>query len=402
VSVLQRNLSAFVGALVLSFTFGSIHAFGVLLRPLEQTYGASRLFVSMGYSVALLALTVAVLAGPQVLSRLSASQMAFACGVAGFLGLGLAVVFGNVWSFIFGFGLLFGFGNGIAYLLFLDQAARALPDYQGLAIGGVTASYGCGAAVFAPVLALVIGHAGVEAALLLLATAAILSAIVAGLAFSRSQKIAAVPSQHAPSLPKAGVIRLWCVYFLAAMGSLMIVAHAEAILAAKGAAPTTANLAPSFFALGNIFGSLIGGPWAERRKPPAAFATPVALSLLCMAALTSGFGAAADLGALAGLGLAYGTVIVAILLVIRRSVPSDAFGHVFGRVFTAWGCAGLIGPLLGSTLNAWYAGYAAAIFVAAASAALALVLLGLRQKVPIIGQQRTGERDSYLSRTDST
>ena len=47
-------------ALILCLVFGSIHAYGVLLVPIEEWLSASRVITSLGYSLAIVALTIGV------------------------------------------------------------------------------------------------------------------------------------------------------------------------------------------------------------------------------------------------------------------------------------------------------------------------------------------------------
>ena len=72
-------------------------------------------------------------------------------------------------------------------------------------------------------------------------------------------------------------------------------------------------------------------------------------------------------------GMAYGALIAAVPVVIRNGIGAAGFADAFGRVFTAWGAAGLAGPLLAGALFDLRQGYDLAIAIAALSALAALL-----------------------------
>ena len=355
-----------VGAVLLSLVFGSIHAFAALMAPLEQALDASRAEVSLGYSLAIASLTCGVFAAPRLLrlppARLAAISGAFAAG-----GLTVAAAGQSLPFLLIGYGLVFGFTNGIAYSLFLNRAAHAMPDAQGWSAGIVTATYGLGAAIFAQGFIIALAHILVGSVLVGLAIGVgVASAISAALFRGGSVQIGAVPQPEPTGTHRSLVVWLWLVYFLGASGGLMVIAHASGIAAAAGFGESTAGLAPTAVALGNVAGSLAGGPWGERSRVRHALAVPLALAALSMALLLAL--PSAGLIALGLCGAAYGGLIAVVPVVIRKLVGNHDFAAVFGRVFTAWGIAGLTAPFAAGALFDAFAGYGLAISLAIAAA----------------------------------
>ncbi len=72
----MKPVPALIAALLLTFGLGSVHAFSVLIEPLEARFGASRADVSLIYSIALISLTIAVLFGHKIYHRLTPPMMA--------------------------------------------------------------------------------------------------------------------------------------------------------------------------------------------------------------------------------------------------------------------------------------------------------------------------------------
>lgn len=128
---------------------GSIHAFSVFLEPLETEFRTSRATVSLIYSFSLVSLTTAVLYGPAVYSRLQPATIYVLVAFLGAIGAGIASIANGLDLVWIGYSLIFGIANGLGYGFGLQFAARANPDYSGLAMGIVTAAYALGA-VLAP------------------------------------------------------------------------------------------------------------------------------------------------------------------------------------------------------------------------------------------------------------
>lgn len=351
------------GALLLSLAFGSIHAFGVLMAPLEQALGASRGAVSLVYSLAIASLTLGVFTAPRFLP-LGASWLAALCGLCAALGIAATALLATPLAAWAGFGVVFGFCNGVAYSLFLSRAAAALPASPGLAAGLVTAAYGLGAAGFAQVLGLALPRLNWAQVLYGFAAAILVAGLAAAALFGRE---AAAPGRTAGDRPPAGESRrLWLVYFLGASGGLMVIAHAAGIVAPAASATT-------LVAVGNVAGSLLGGVAGERLAARLSLALPLALTAAALGLLLAV--PAAGLALLGLCGFAYGWLIAAIPVVIRQSLGAAAFAPAFGRVFTAWGVAGLVAPSLAGLLYDWSGGYGGAIGLALAAALAGLLLV---------------------------
>jgi OFA family oxalate/formate antiporter-like MFS transporter len=363
------------GALVLAVALGSLHAYSVLLGPLETELGTGRATTASAYSAAIVSLTLAVLVSPLVIARLGASGTALLSGGLAAAGLAASAAGGSGIALIAGLGVLFGFANGIGYALFLERSAAAMPRSRGLALGIATAAYGLGAMLFSVVLDASARAWSARGALLLLSGTVLAAGMLAASAFLGTGRRShdTPPSTRAPA---AGMLLLWLVYLLGATGGLMAIGHAAGILASRGGDSAMLALAPVLLAVGNILGSIAGGWRAEAFSGRAGFAGLSALS--CAALLTT----LAEPFALLVVGAAYGALIAFVPAYIARIHGPERSGHVFGRVFTAWGAAGLIGPWGAGLIFDASGDYAPALVLAALLAAAgALLSLAVREGV---------------------
>ena len=373
--IAKFDLRRFLGALLLSFAFGSLHAFGVLIEPLQTLLEAERASVSFVYSLAIISLTFGVFVSARITPRFTPTQIAAFCGLIGSAGLALVALWPTLGTLLLGYGVLFGFSNGLAYSLFLEQAANALPQSKGLSLGMATAMYGVGAAAFTQILAPFALPATIETAIALLALSLILSGGIASVMFSRSRMNADLAYSDRPMLRHRtkGIFRLWIIYCLAASGGLMVIVHSVGIVRSFGASELSVLLAPTVNAVGNIFGSLIGGIIGDRLSARKAIAVPLLISLASLLVMLVSKSDVLLLLVMTACGFGYGALIAVIPIAVRKIYEPTEIYLVFGRVFTAWGFAGLAGPYVAGRIFDKTSSYSFALTTAVCCLGFALL-----------------------------
>lgn len=75
------NVPLLAASLIVSVCFGSIHAYSVLLVPVEALLGVRRAAASLGYSTAILSLTAGVYLHGRLLAHVTARAKIFFCGI---------------------------------------------------------------------------------------------------------------------------------------------------------------------------------------------------------------------------------------------------------------------------------------------------------------------------------
>ena len=136
-----RKYIVIIGCLLLSFVMGSIHAFSVLLEPIETEYNVSRTLSSLTYSISILSITLAVYFGKNIYYAFSPSRIIFLIMMLSTLGTFLSDHANSIFFVWIGFGLFFGFANGIGYGYSRQYSAIVLPESKAFMMGLVTASY---------------------------------------------------------------------------------------------------------------------------------------------------------------------------------------------------------------------------------------------------------------------
>ncbi|SFE81382.1 MFS transporter [Blastococcus tunisiensis] len=337
-----------VSGAVANLAVGTLFGWSLVAPALMTDVGASDSSGSGVFALALVAFSAALLGVGRGLRRLGARRL---LGVAAVLaGVGLGLTAAGRWAGVpwIGVGLLFGTANGLAYGTAVALAARVPGGRRGLASGLVVGAYAAGPVVLGLVAPRVLPAVGWRTGLAVLAVlvtglvglAAVLAPVDRAPARGSEQ-----PERRVP-VPFRSVVALWLLFAGGALPGLVVFSAAAPLASAAGLGAGAAGAAVSLLAAGNLAGRVGAGWWSDRVGRPAAVASTLVLSAVALGGLAVSTVPAVVLTGFAGIGLAYGGVSALVPAVTADRVGPRAFPTVYGRVFTAWGCAGLAAPLL--------------------------------------------------------
>jgi len=138
---------------------------GVLIVPLEQTFGWSRATVSFAVSVNLLLYGLCGPFAASLMERFGVRRITLLSLCAVTVGVALTTVMRSPWQLVLLWGVVVGIGTGaMALVLAATIANRWFVARRGLVIGILTASTATGQLLFLPLLAAVVQHTGWRAA----------------------------------------------------------------------------------------------------------------------------------------------------------------------------------------------------------------------------------------------
>lgn len=378
--VSQSSLVLLAAAMV-SAVLGSIHAFSILLVPLETLFLTTRSAVSLTYSLALVSLSIAVLLGHRIYGQSSPAAIVMAACTLAAIGTFIAGMGGSLSAVWLGYGVIFGAANGLGYGFGLQLAAQANPGREGLAMGIVTAAYAFGAVVSPTLFSAILETLSFRAVMVTLTAVLLASGILSGAILKcvgaqfRTHKHRSVTTSA--SLRSQQL--LWLGYFGGVLAGLMVIGHAAGVAAAlqPGISPW---LAPMVIAAFNLLGSLIGGRLVDKVRPEGLLAVLAVITTCALISLVVFGRLGGLLISLSVIGFAYGGTIAAYPAAIAKLFGVKDSARIYGRVFTAWGCAGLLGPWFAGFLFDISKDYQLALLIAAAFglvSALAMVLLSV-------------------------
>ena len=384
----QRRAAALAAASVANLPFGTLYAFSVFLKPMEAQLGASRAEMSFVFGLATVSLTVGMNVAPRLYHRISPVVLALACGLLSAGGLWLAASATSFLQFAIGYGLLFGPGAGVLFIVGQQAVNQTVATRRGLANGYVISLYPLGAMLGAPLLGWAIQASSVRVTLGGLAMVVLTTCSIAAALLKRAdiRMRDASPEEVDDRRLGSAFYLLTAVFFLAAAAGLMVLSQAAAIVQAYGGAAAFAIGATTFIT-GAVGAARIAGGWlvdhfAAARVGIGAHACSLAGALM-LSLVPSPLTAAVALGLI---GIGYGLVSGLTAGGIAQYWHRNQFGFIAGRLYIAW-CVGAISlPVLAGALFDRTGSYASAVWVAAG---LNVVGALLSHRLPVSSLSRT-------------
>ena len=376
----NRDRAILLAAMLVTFVTGSIHCFSVFLTPFEVLLELPRANISLFYSFALVFLTVSVLFGYQIYDRAKpATLIVLACTSAG-MGLVISAQASNWWSVFVGYSVLFGTANGIAYGYVLQLVGRAMPDHRGFAMAAVTAAYAVGSVVFSLLLAWRVESTSLSSALvnmgIIVISGGILSAIImkkSGVSYNLTDP-ASEPISATQQPQKSMITLLWVAYGCAVLAGLMAIGHAAGIIQSLGGEYSIAIWGAVFIGIGSTIGGFFIGFVIHSRNMHKWLIRLPLLSALSLGLLTLTSNAITAIAILSIIGFSYGAVISVYPFTISELFGNQSGPKIYGRVFTAWGFAGLAGPWLAGKLFDLNGQYLVALILASGFAVVSCLV----------------------------
>lgn len=363
----QRSAAALVAASAVNLPFGTLYAFSVFLKPMEALLGATRAEMSFVFGLATVTLTAGMNFAPQLYRRFSPVALAVACGLSSGAGLWLAASASSFAQFALGYGVLFGPGAGVLFIVAQQSVNQTVVNRRGLANGYVVSLYPLGAMLGAPVFGWSIQAFGVRPTLAGLGVVVLLSCAMAA-ALLRAAGI----RMHDESAADAGGNRLGrtfylltTVFFLAAAAGLTVLSQAAAIVQAYGGGAALAVGATTFIT-GAVGAARIGGGWLIDHFAAARVGVGAHACSLAGAAMLSLIPSPAIAAVALGLiGFGYGIVSGLAAGAIGQYWHKNQFGLVASRLYIAWCAAAISLPVLAGALFDRTGSYASAVWIAA-------------------------------------
>ena len=381
----QAMLTALIAATVLNLPFGTVYAFSVFLKPMEALLAISRAEMTLVFALATISLTAGMNLAPRLYRSLSPALLVLVCGVGSAAGLLLTSRASGFAELALGYGVLFGIGGGICFIVMQQAVNQASPSTSGLVNGYLVSLYPLGAMIGAPVFGWAIQAHGLRVTMAGLSATVLVTAVIAA-----SMLRGAGIRMHDPVAPPAsagagerGVF--WClftVFFLAAAAGLTVLSQAAGIVQAYGG-KTALALGATTLITGVIAAMRVGGgALVDRYAAPRVACAAHLWSLAGALILTLWPGPLVSVLGLAMIGMGYGVISGLTAGVIPRYWHRNLFGHIASRMYIAWCIAAISLPVLAGWLFDRTQAYGAVVMIAAVVNVLG-ALLSLRLPMPV-------------------
>lgn len=398
-----RSWAAIAAASALNLPLGSVYAFSVFLRPIEQELQVPRSALSFVFGVATVGFTIGSLAAPRFFRAASAAVLGLACALAGALGIALAAMATNLATLLVGYGIIFGLGGGAAYVVMLQGVNLLVKSRKGLLNGYMVALYPAGAVIFAPVFDWGNRTFGYRATLWGLAATLLVAGIASAL-LAMHARMHVLPPAGAPhaSNTRLGMTfaKLCTVFFLAAASGLTVLSQAKEIVVAFGASPATAITATTTIAAAIACARVSGGFLTDRFPIPVVACVAHLLALAGAVMLTFWPRPETAVVTLGMIGCGYGLISGTTAAGVARYWPPADYGWIAARTYIGWCAAALSLPVLAGWLFDRTGGYASTIVIAGCGNLLG-VLIALTLPRPAPAGAPTGVPAPAAARADA-
>jgi MFS transporter, OFA family, oxalate/formate antiporter len=370
--------AALLAATLMNLPLGSVYSFSVLLRPIEQELAIPRSALSLVFGLATVGFTVGSV-GAAFLYRLApAPILVLASALAAASGIAMAAMAPGLTQLLVGYGIVFGTGGGVAFILLQQGVNMLVRRRQGLVNGYLVSLYPMGAMIATPAfhacneafgwrttlggLAAVLLASGIAAALLVRHGGARLAAPLTSERAS-SEGASSAATQSAPL--GLTFLKLSATFFLAASAGLMVLSQAREIVAAYGGAAALAVGATTGITGAIALARISGGWLVDRLAVPTVMCAAHGVALgggLLLTLLPAPVTAVLGLGMI---GLGYGFVSGATAGGIGIYWRPADYGRIAGRTYIAWCLAAVSLPVLAGTLFDMTHKYDTAVLIAA-------------------------------------
>lgn len=374
----KRELQILAGCMAVTLVLGTIHSFSVFLIPLETLLTATRAAVSMLYSVALVFLTLAVLWGYRIYSAANPAWLVlFACTAAA-TALLIAAQSTSWLMWMLCYSVAFGLANGLGYGFVLQLSGAELGEKAGLGMAMVTAAYAVGSIVASLILPAILTNYGLVSAVNALAVSIAAGGIIAAglLYFSNSHynRTNDTAQISTDSTRMKAIVWWWLAYGCSVFAGLMAIGHAAGIIHLLEGDYSTATRGAVFIGVGSALGGFLTGLRISPQNLKQFITALPILSAVVLILLTMAATSTVAIALLSVVGFSYGALIALYPYAIRLHFGAQQSAKIYGQIFTAWGVAGLAGPVSAGWLYDRFSAYTVALVIAASLAVLSTLV----------------------------
>jgi len=385
-----------VGGILMNLALGSLYGWSVFVPPLEKEFGWTRAETSWVYTIAIVCFALTFIAagriqdlkGPRICALLGA---VFVSG-----GFVLASFTTSLLMLYIFFGVVVGVGNGFGYATPIPVGSKWFPDRRGLVVGLMVGGYGGGSAIFGTLANWwLIPGVGWRTTFLVLGAVFFVMTMV-GTALLKNPPPGYRPPNWQPAqgaataradlttrqmLATPTFYALWVAYCLGTTAGQMTISQLVPFAVSAGLGATVATVALIVTASGNAAGRILSGWLSDAIGRVPTLKTMVLLSALAMPALFVWREQVVLFYALVfAVYWCYGTQLSVFASTTADFYGTKNLGLNYGVLFTAWGVAGIVGPIIGGYVFDAFGNYQYAFFTASVLSLIALGSLFLAKK----------------------
>lgn len=392
-STSSRGWNVTSAALGINLVLGVLYAWSVMKKALVTQWHWSNTDAAWPFTASTIAFSIMMIFAGRMQDKTGPKKIAILGGII----LGLALI-ASAWAttpltMVIVFGIIGGMGIGLGYSATTPPCLKWFPPAKkGLIAGIVVSGIGLAAVIWAPTTQFLLGRTKsipttfIILGIITIVVVSILSNLLvnppAGYVPAAAAPAGGATAKRAPAgrrdmdwyevIRTAAFWKLWIIMVLSASAGLMIIVHIATI--AKDLKIEAGFFFVALVAIFNTLGRLVGGSCSDkigRTNTMVLFFTLQAVNMFFFSHYTTPgllmFGAAFT-------GICYGTIFPLFPAATADFYGIKNLGVNYGLVFTAFGVAGTVGPILAGLIRDKTGGYTGAYLTCAAMLILAVVM----------------------------
>lgn len=366
-------------ALGINLLLGLLYAWSVFKKALVAEWGWNDVTASLPFTFAAAIFAFSMIFAGRAQDKFGPKVVALLGGIMFGTGLIASGFSRNPAIMVLTFGVIGGIGIGLGYSATTPCAIKWFhSSKKGVISGIVVSGVGLAPVYIAPLTAYLLKLYGIQQTFFILGVLAFVAIILFSLILRNpsadyvAQQPAAVKNATVPSsnnmswsemLKTRQFYLLWCIYLLTATAGLMLIAHMASIAGTQAAWKAGFMLVVVLSAF-NALGRIVIGFLSDKIGRKSAMVVVFLLQAVNMFLFTYYQSIPLLILGAAIAGLAYGS-----LFSLMPSITADFFGVKnlgvnYGLVFSGWGIAAIIGPILGGIVVVKSGTYTASYIVA--------------------------------------
>lgn len=354
-----------IAGILLHLMIGSVYAWSVFSSPIQTMTGWSETSIAFAFSLAIFFLGMSAAFMGRLVEQYGprlTGTIAGICYGTGTVLVGLAIHTQSLWLLYVGYGVIGGIGLGAGYVTPVSTIIKWFPKHRGLATGCAIMGFGFAAMITSPIAQTLMTHVGVERtfytlgvtyAIVMIGAAQFIQPPKKVVTTEDAAKTAGVNLMGGQQLTASEAVRtrefrlIWLMLFINITCGIGLVAAASPIAqATTGMTAARAALMVGIIGIFNGLGRLLWAAASDTLGRPNTFSLIFTVMGLLIASLFVLKSPALFTIAMCIILSGYGAGFSVVPAYLSDCFGTKDLGAIHGYVLTAWGVAGLVGPVV--------------------------------------------------------
>ena len=377
-------------ALGINLIMGALYSWGVIKKALVTDWHWTNTDAALPFTVSAAVFAFTMIFAGRAQDKFGPRLVTIFGGIMLGGGLILSGFAKDLTTMVLTFGVVGAIGIGLGYSAATPCAMKWFDSSKkGLITGIVVSGVGLSPAYMTPITSYLLGKYGISNTFIILGVFAI--AVVTILSFFLSnpaEPVVAKPAENKPQTAAKGndytwqealktpqFYLLWVMYLLSATAGLMLIAHLPSIAAVQANWKTAAVILVPVLAIFNALGRVFAGFLSDKLGRIRAMMLVFFVQAINMFLFTFFTSVPVLMIGSAVAGIAYGAVFSLFPTTTAEFFGMKNLGVNYGMVFTGWGIAGVVGPILGGMVADKTGSYSNGYIVAGVFLVIATVMV---------------------------